>query len=72
MVINKTTKSINSIESQSKEKLEREIDNLIIRYNSLFLNNRENKEKIRKKLEKVWFCSLIHKHRDYRRFAYPY
>ena len=53
MVINKTKSSINSIESQSKEKLEKGIDNLIIRYNSLFLNNRENKERIRKKLEKV-------------------
>ncbi len=43
------------IESESKEKILKELDDLIHKYNSLHLRIRENNEKIKRKLDKVMF-----------------
>ena len=47
------------VESLSKEKVVEELDKLIVEYNKLFLKIRENNDRIRKKLEKVWsYCRI--------------
>jgi len=48
------------IESESKEKILKELDDLIHKYNSLHLRIRENNEKIKRKLDKVTSQLSIH------------
>ena len=43
-----------SIELHFKEKLLTEIESLVLKYTNLYLRNRENNERIRKRLDKVY------------------